>query len=116
MAIYALFKINLVTHIRLISLISKQFHLPPMSFSDMYYWEFELYIKFLNQNIQEENDAQKAEMDKYHVGEYLEMSRPGNIQKMVSIPKMSASGPAKIDMGSFGKGMDMKGFSKGFKF
>lgn len=56
----------------------------------MPYWEYELFIKYLNDAAQEENDRQQAEMDKYHVGEYMNMARPGNISKMTqaAMPKM----------------------------
>ena len=48
--------------------------------------------------VKDENDRQKSEMDKYHVGEYMNMARPGNINKMMSnaqpkMPNMNVSIP-----------------------
>lgn len=76
----------------------------------MPYWEYELFVKQLNDAAQEENDKQQAEMDKYHVGEYMNMARPGNISKMTqnAVPKMPDMGgigkmPSTINFGGFGK-------------
>ena len=47
--------------------MTKQFNIPPQSFDEMPYWEFEIYLKLLNNAVKEENESQKAEMDKYHI-------------------------------------------------
>ena len=87
---FALFKINLMEHIKLRAILAKQYHIQPSEIDQMPFWEYELFIKYLNDAAQEENDKQQAEMDKYHVGEYMNMTRPGNISKMTqsAIPKM----------------------------
>lgn len=58
----------------------------------MYFWEYELFIMQINDLVKSENDQQKAEMDKYHVGEYMNMANPRNMQKMMNkgmnMPKM----------------------------
>ena len=73
----------------------------------MQYWEYELFNKHLNDAAQEENDKQQAEMDKYHINEYMDMSRPGNLSKMTQsmTPKMPDMNmgkmPTKVNIGGF---------------
>lgn len=73
--------------------LAKQFHIQPSEIDNMCFWEYELFVKNINDFVKEENDQQKAEMDKYHVNEYMNMAKPGNVNKMISnptanIPKM----------------------------
>lgn len=86
-AIFALFKINIVEHIKLKASMTKQFNIPPQSFDEMPYWEFEIYLKLLNNAVKEENESQKAEMDKYHISDYSKMASPSNMKSMMN-PKM----------------------------
>lgn len=69
--------------------LSKSFHIAPSEIDMMPMWEFELYIKSLNDLVEEENKNNQAEMDKYHVNEYMNMSKPKNIQKMTQTPNFS---------------------------
>lgn len=87
---FALFKINLIEHIKLRAILAKQYHIQPSEIDKMPFWEYEMFVKHLNDAAQEENEKQQAEMDKYHINEYMNMSRPGNISKMTSnaAPKM----------------------------
>ena len=87
-AIFTLFRINIVEHVKLKASLTKQFHIPPQSFDEMPYWEYEIYLKLLNDLVKEENDAQKNEMNKYHLSEYSKMTNPSNMKKMMN-PKMS---------------------------
>ena len=97
-ALFALFKINLVELIKIKVALAKQFHIQPSEIDKMQHWEYEIFIRQLNDLVKDENDRQKSEMDKYHVGEYMNMARPGNINKMMSnaqpkIPNMNVSIP-----------------------
>lgn len=85
-----MFRINLVEHIKMKAALAKQFHIQPSEIDKMPYWEYEIFIKQINDLVKDENDKQKSEMDKYHVSEYMNMARPGNINKMMSNaqPKM----------------------------
>lgn len=76
------------------ALLAKQFHIQPSEMDILPAWEYELFIKQLNDIVKEENDKQKSEMKKYHVNEYMDMARPGNMNKMMSniTPKMNAPG------------------------
>ena len=91
-AIFSLFRINLVENIKIKAALAKQFHIQPSELDKMYFWEYELFIMQINDLVKSENDQQKAEMDKYHVGEYMNMANPRNMQKMMNkgmnIPKM----------------------------
>ena len=50
-------------------------------------WEYEMFIKELNEQVKEENKKQEADMDKYHVNDYRKMTNPNNMGKMMQ-PKM----------------------------
>lgn len=78
--------------------MSKQFHIPPTSFNDMYYWEFEIYMKYVNDLVKEENDAQKAEMDKYGVSDMMNGMKSGKFMKNMT-PKMPSVVTPKMNMG-----------------
>lgn len=97
-AIFALYRVNIIDHIRLLASLTKQFHIPPKSFDEMPYWEYEIYLKVLNDLVKEENDAQKSEMDKYHVSEYSKMTSPSNMRKVMnpSTPKVNIGSGFKV--------------------
>lgn len=82
-------KIDIMATIRIKASLAKAFHIQPSEIDRMPMWEFELYIKQLNDLVEEENDKQKKEMDQYHVKEYMNMARPGNVQKMAQGPDLS---------------------------
>ena len=100
-AIFALFRINLIECIKVKVALAKQFHIQPSELDRMYFWEYEIFIMQLNDMVKDENESQQAELDKYHVGEYMNMARPGNISKMInksqpkmpSIPNINISAP-----------------------
>lgn len=85
-----MFKINLIEHVKIKATLAKEFHIQPSEIDKMPYWEYEIFIKHINELVKDENDKQKGEMDKYHVNEYMNMTRPGNLNKMMenSTPKM----------------------------
>lgn len=60
-------------------------------------WEYEIYIKCLNDLVKEENDQQQAEMDKHNVKDYQKMANPKNISKMAQPPKMPSM-PSSIKL------------------
>lgn len=93
--------------IKLKASLSKAFHIQPSEVDAMPMWEFELYVKVLNEMVEEENDKQQKEMDKYHVKEYMDMSRPGNIKKMTQGPNFSQMQTPNFNSNSYG---NMKGF------
>ena len=104
-ALFALFKINLLEHLKVKAALTKQFHVAPKDFDDMYYWDYEIYLKSLNDLVKEENDSQKAEMDKYHINDYMDKARSGKLMETPKMPSMSGFGSGmsnmKFDMGGF---------------
>ena len=81
------------------AVLAKQFHIQPSEIDILPAWEYELFIKQLNDIVKEENDKQKSEMKKYHVNEYMDMAKPSNMNKMMSnsMPKMASP---NFNMGS----------------
>lgn len=98
--IFSLIKVDIVQLIKMKAMLTKHFHIQPTEIDKMPMWEYEMYIIQLNELIKEENENQKKEMDKHHVGEYMQMARPKNIQNMMqnpiaNIPKMQSMGDMK---------------------
>lgn len=91
-AIIKLFLIDISRLIELKATLSKNFHIQPSEIDRMPYWEYEFYLEALNKQVQEENEKQQAEMDKYGIKEHLDAARPSNMKKMMSSaqPKMPA--------------------------
>ena len=85
--VFSLFKINVVNLIQIKASLAKNFHIQPSEIDAMPMWEYEMFIKEMNDQVQAENKQQQAEMDKYHVKDYMNAASPKNIQKMTN-PKM----------------------------
>lgn len=80
--------------IRLKANLSKSFHIQPSEVDNMPMWEFELYIKQLNELVEEENERNKAEEDSHDIKKYRKMADPNYIKRnaqsyMPSIPNMN---------------------------
>lgn len=82
-------KIDIMSLVKIKANLSKSFHIAPSEVDSMPMWEFELYIKTLNELVEEENEGNQKEMDKYHVKDYMNMAKPKNIQKMTQPPNFS---------------------------
>lgn len=72
----------------------KNFRMQPSEVDKMVYWEYELLLESLNKMVNEENERQQKEMDKYHVNEHMDSIRSG---KMMKTPDMNFKTP---DFGS----------------
>lgn len=82
--------------------MSKQFHISPQAFNEMYYWEFEIYMMQVNDLVKEENDSQKAEMDKYGVSNMMKGMKDGSYMRNMTkgvMPKVPTPSTPKFDMG-----------------
>lgn len=93
-AIIKLFIIDLAKLAELKATLAKNFHIQPSEIDRMVYWEYELFLQSMNEQVKEENDRQKAEMDKYHINEHLDSVRPGNIRKMTDPSRYSPQMPS----------------------
>lgn len=68
--------------------MAKNFHIQPSEIDLMPMWEYELFIKYLNESVEEENKSQQAEMDKYKINDYKKMADPSRMNKNMFQPKM----------------------------
>lgn len=89
-AIFALFRIDVVHLITNKASMSKNFHIQPSEIDNMPMWEYEIFIKSLNDQVKSENEEQQKEMDKYDINKYKNSSYPKTpkMPKPPSIPNM----------------------------
>lgn len=81
-AIFALFRIDLINHIKIKAIFAKEFHIQPSEIDRMPAWEYEIFVKELNRIVEEENDRNQKELDKAGIEDAKKMSNPNNIAKM----------------------------------
>lgn len=101
---FGLFQINIIGLISNKVQLAKNFHIQPSEIDKMVMWEYELFMKELNDVIKKENKEQEKEKDKYGINDIKKMSNPSNLQriagtqgvKMPSIPNMSSISSLKI--------------------
>lgn len=94
-AIYKLFTINTIQLINVKAILAKQFHIAPSEVDRMPYWEYEYWMKALNDQVKEENESQQEQMDKYKVGDVMSSISSGKFAKNMTpqtptMPKMQA--------------------------
>ena len=96
-AIFGLFRIDLLNYIKVKSILAKEFHIQPSEIDKMPAWEYELFMREINQAVKEENERNKAEMDKAGYDKAQKMSDPKYAQKMAQsqMPKMPNMGSFK---------------------
>lgn len=97
-AIIALWMINIENLITNKVHLAKNFHIQPSEVDKMPMWEYEIFMKTLNEVVDEENKKQQSEMDKYDINSYKKMANPSNMNKMMNqqtpkIPNMNFSMP-----------------------
>lgn len=95
-----LFRIDLMNFVKVKSILAKEFHIQPSEIDKMPAWEYELFIKELNNIVKEENDKNQAEMDKAGLNDAKKMSNPNYISKMQqsAMPKMPSFNVPSINM------------------
>lgn len=100
--IYKLFYVDVVRLIEIKAALGKNFHIQPSEIDKMPFWEYEIYIQTLNRLVQEENDKQKAEMDRTGVTDALKNTNPKAISKMQQnmTPKTPEFKTPNFNMGS----------------
>ena len=86
--IFSLLKIDLLHLIQIKAHLAKNFHIQPSEIDMMPMWEYELFLKYLNDAIKEENEKQESEMSKYKIEDYKKMSDPSRMNKSFQQPKM----------------------------
>lgn len=97
-AIFGLFRIDILNFIKVKSILAKEFHIQPSEIDAMPAWEYELFMREINQAVKEENERNKAEMDKAGYDKAQKMSDPKYAQKMANsqMPKMPNMGSMKM--------------------
>ena len=93
-----LFMINIEGLVRNKVALAKNFHIQPSEIDKMSMWEYEMFMKELNEQVKEENDKQQGEMKKYNIDKAMKMSDPSYIKKQQEaytpkIPSMNMSLP-----------------------
>ena len=97
-AIFGLFRIDILNFIKVKSILAKEFHIQPSEIDKMKEWEYDLFMREINQAVKEENARNKAEMDKDGYDKAQKMSDPKYAQKMANsqMPKMPNMGSMKM--------------------
>lgn len=72
------------------AILAKEYHIQPSELEQMPVWEYELFVKEINEIVKEENEKNKQEMDKAGINDAKKMSNPSYISKMQrdAMPKM----------------------------
>ena len=96
-AIISLWLINIQNLVTNKVHLAKNFHIQPSEIDKMPMWEYEMFMKTLNEVVDEENKNQKKEMDKYDINSYKKMTNPSNMNKMMN-PKMPSIPSMNINM------------------
>lgn len=102
-AIFNLFKIDIINFIKTKAILSKEFHIQPSELDNMAVWEYEIFMKEINDAVKEENDRNKQEMDKSGISDAQKMTNPNNVRRMqnASMNKMPSIGSMSSSMGNF---------------
>lgn len=77
--------------------LAKNYHIQPSEIDKMPMWEYEMFMKILNEAVDKENKDQQKEMDKYDMDSYRKMADPKNMNKMMN-PQMSMPKSLNVQM------------------
>jgi hypothetical protein len=80
--IFGLIKIDIWNLINIKANLSKAFHIQPSEIDNMPMWEYELYVKKINELVEEENENQQKEMEKHNIKEYQKLANPKTLNRM----------------------------------
>lgn len=84
-----MWKLELFGFVGLKASLAKNFHIQPTEVDKMPMWEFELFMKHLNNQIKDENDKQKEEMDKSGISNMQKnMNNPSKMAGNMKMPSM----------------------------
>jgi hypothetical protein len=92
-AIYSLFMIDILNYVKVKSILAKEFHIQPSEIDKLPAWEYELFMKEINNAVKEENERHQAEMDKsgYDNPKYFEQQQRNMERRtMRNMPNMSS--------------------------
>ena len=91
LSIYSLFKVNIANLVQNKARLAYTCHTPPSEVDRMPYWEYEEFMKAMQDIIEEENkrqeEAEKGKSSKYNPNSYQKQARR-SIPRMPSAPRM----------------------------
>lgn len=67
--------------IKVKAILAKEFHIQPSEIDKMPAWEYELFMKEINNSVKEENERNKQEMDKAGYKDMQKMANPKSIER-----------------------------------
>lgn len=71
-----------MNYIKIKAVFAKDFHISPSELDKMPAWEYDLFLKEVNQLVKEENEKNQQEMDKSGYKDAHKMSDPRYAQRM----------------------------------
>ena len=71
----------MLNYVKVKSILAKEFHIQPSELDRMPAWEYELFVKEINQAVKEENERNQKEMDKAGIDKAKKMSDPNLYRK-----------------------------------
>jgi hypothetical protein len=81
-AIFGLFKIDVLNLIKVKVSLAKEFHIQPSEIEMMPAWEYELFMKELNNAVKEDNKRNEQEMNNSGYKDVQKMANIKNIERM----------------------------------
>ena len=88
--IVMLFHIDVVQLIKIKATLAKEMHIQPSEVDSMAYWEYEIWLGEIQNQVKEQNDSQEKEMKQYNIDQYK------NPSKM--IPKTPSFGSVNMNI------------------
>jgi hypothetical protein len=73
--IVMLFHIDVVQLIRIKATLAKEMHIQPSEVDSMAYWEYEIWLGEIQNQVKEQNDSQEKEMKQYNIDQYKNPSK-----------------------------------------
>lgn len=75
------------------AILAKEFHIQPSEIDSMPAWEYELFVKEIDNAVKEENERHEKEMESSGMNKAKKMTDPNNIRRMQqssmnNMPKM----------------------------
>ena len=84
--------------IKVKAILAKEFHIQPSEIDSMPVWEYELFLKEINNAVKEENERNKQEETGGQYKDYQKMANPNYIKSMQGnfMPKMPSISMPKM--------------------
>ena len=73
--IVMLFHIDVVQLIKIKATLAKEMHIQPSEVDSMAYWEYEIWLGEIQNQVKEQNDSQEKEMKRYNIDQYKNPSK-----------------------------------------